>query len=156
VGDDEARSADNEVSVEQDVEVKGARAVGEAAGAVTAKVLFDEEQGAEQFEGSQAGFEGGSSIEKAGLIGESDRRGGVEGGTGRDAAKGFKARRCGSQGGLGRAYGAGQVRAHSDVSGVHPASGYREVLWRGWCKRGLGNPNLLASLLEIYQDGCTH
>ena len=109
VRDDETGAADDEIAVEQDVEVEGARAVGEAVGAVAAEVLFDEEQGAEQFEWGEIGFEGGGGVEKAGLVGESDGRGGVERGAGKRRGPGIRRRAAaaasvasGGPAGLGR------------------------------------------------------
>ena len=62
VRDDKVSPTDNEVAVEQDVEIEGARAVGDAGGAVAAKVLFDEEKRAEQLDGGQACFKSGGGI----------------------------------------------------------------------------------------------
>jgi hypothetical protein len=73
--DDKTRPANDEIAVEQNVEVEGAGAVGEAEDAVAAEVPLDEEQSAEKFDRCQFGFQGSGGVEEAGLIGEADRRG---------------------------------------------------------------------------------
>ena len=123
VGNFEIRFADAEIVVEENVEVEGAGAVGEAGGAVAAELLFDGQQGVEQLARSEYCFKGDDGVDKAGLRGEADGRGGIERGAADDATKRGKARGCGGQRDVGQAGVAGQVRAHSDVSGVHPLQG---------------------------------
>ena len=155
VRDDKTSSTDNKVAVEQDVEIEGARAVGDAGGAVAAKVLFDEEQGAKQFDGGQASFEGGGGVEKAGLLREADRRGGVKRGTGKHATQRFEARGRGSQSGIRWSGGAGQVGAQSDVGGAHTAQGYRESAQERVGPKAIGKPES-ASILVGESTGWMH
>jgi len=123
---DEARTADDKIAIEQNVEVQRAGTVGNCVGAIAAEVLLDEEQRAEQLDGSEAGIERHGGVEEARLIGIANRHGGVERGAGGHAAEGFKARSSGCQSGFRGTGLAGQVRAHSYVGGAHTASGYRE------------------------------
>ncbi len=119
MGDFEAGFAEDEIAVEENVEIEGARAIGNTGGAVAAEVAFDEENGAKQFERRQSGFESDNGVEEAGLISEADGRGGVDRGAGRDAAEGGEAHgRCGERD-FRRAGGAGQVGAKGDVGERH-------------------------------------
>ena len=114
--DDETGSADDEIAIEENVEVEGAGAVGDAGDADAAEFLFDEEHGAEQLEWGQLGFKSDCGVEEAGLIGESNGRGGVERGARRHTAQGLKARGGGGQRSLGRAGVTGEVGTESDSS----------------------------------------
>ncbi len=147
VGDDKTGPTDNKVAIEQYVEIERAGAVGDAGGAVAAKVLLDEEQRAEQFEGRQIGLKGSSGVEEAGLSGEADRRGGVERGTGKHATKRSKARGRGSESGLWaalrrlrclRPFRCRRCAYCPRVPRTAPGDEAEEI----------GKPNLLASLLE--------
>jgi len=107
--------AKDEIVVEENVEIEGARAIGNTGGAVAAEFAFDEENGAKQFERRQSGFESDDCVKETGLISEADGRGGVDRGAGRDAAEGGEANGGGGERGFGRAGGAGQVGAEGDV-----------------------------------------
>jgi hypothetical protein len=119
MGNFKIRFADAEIAVEENVEIERAGAVGEARRAVAAELLFDGQQGVKQRARSERGFKGDDGIYEAGLRGKSDGRGGVERGTADDAAEGGEARGCSGQRDVGQTGVAGQVCAHSDVSGVH-------------------------------------
>jgi len=151
VGNDKTGPTDNEVAIEQDVQVEGARAIGDAGGAVTPKVLFDEEQGAEEFKGGQVCLKRGGGIEKAGLLGEADGLGGVERGAGKYAAKGVEARSRGSQRGIWGSGGAGQVGAHSDVGGAHTATGYRESAQGSVRQKDIAKPESASILVGEFK-----
>lgn len=109
----------DEVSVEQDVEIEGARAIEYAGRAVAAEFALDEEERVEERGRGEIGFEGHDSVDEARLRGESHRRGGVKGGTADDAADGGKAIDGGGEGSLRRPGGTSDVGAHPDVSGLH-------------------------------------
>ncbi len=76
--DFKAGLAEDEIVVEENVEIEGARAVRNTGGAVAAEFTLDEENGAKQFERRQSCFESYDRVEKAGLIGEAHGLGGVE------------------------------------------------------------------------------
>lgn len=80
--------AEDEITIEQDVEVEGARAVGKDGVAVTAEGTLQAEQSTEQFVRAKVGYERDHGIEKARLIRETNRRGGVERGARSDTAQG--------------------------------------------------------------------
>ncbi len=119
MGDFEAGFAEDEIAVEENVEIEGARAIGDACGAVAAEFAFDEENGAKQFEWRQSGFEGDHGVEEAGLIDDADGRGGVERGARGDAAERSETDGGGGERGFGRAGGTGQVGAEGDVGERH-------------------------------------
>lgn len=119
MGNLNARLAYCQVSEYQNIQIQGAGSVADAGGSVTAKLLFDAEQAFEQAMRIKACLECDDSVEKMRLAGEAHRLGGIEGRPGCDAAERFEARGCGSQRGLGWPRPAGQVRAHSDVGGLH-------------------------------------
>jgi len=136
VRNDEARTADDKIAIEQNVEVQRAGAVGNCIGAIAAEVPLDKKQRAEQLDGCETGFECGGGVEEARLIGKSDWLSGVERGTGGQTPQGFETRGGTGQGGLRGAGRTGQVRAHSDVGRAHTASGYREAPAIGWNESG--------------------
>ena len=72
--DFETGQAEDEIAVEENVEVEGARAVAHAGGAVAAELALDEENGAQQFERRESGFKSDDGVEEAGLIGQGDGR----------------------------------------------------------------------------------
>lgn len=153
VRDDKTRTAEDKVGKEEKVEVEGTGPVGKVEDAASAEVLFREEEGAEEFERSQAGLESEDGVHETRLAGVSDRGRGVERRAGNDTPDVLQALGRGSQCGLGRADGTGQVRAHSDKRSAHTVQG--TAMGCGW--RGPGREtarNLLASLLEISQNGC--
>ena len=67
---------DDELIVEQQVEVEGARRLVELA--ATAKATFDREQGIEQSQRCQFGDEDGDRVDEIGLAADSHRRRAVE------------------------------------------------------------------------------
>jgi hypothetical protein len=109
MGNIEARFTDPEVTQEQNVEVKGAGAVGDACGAVAAIDFLDAKEAIKEGMRGKFCFQGDNCIEKAGLIGETDGCGAVERGSSQITAQGFEMRGCGGEGGFGRTGGAGQV-----------------------------------------------
>lgn len=74
----QAGFAKDQVAIEEDVEIEGPRAVGKVGDAVAAEFALEGEKSAEQFERAEIGFKGNDGVEKPGLIGEADGRGGVE------------------------------------------------------------------------------
>lgn len=142
VGNFQIRFADAEIAVEENIEIEGARTVGETRGAVAAKLLFDGQQGVEQRARSELGFKSDDSIYEAGLRGETDGRGGVErGARGDSTERGETHGGCGQRG-VGLAGVAGQVGAETDVSRVH--------LLQGIARRGVtgGRTALSSSSLQ--------
>lgn len=128
VGDIEVRLVEDEVSVEQNVEIEGARPIENAGGAVAAEFAFDVKESVEQGGGREIGFEGDDGVDKARLIGEADRLGGVKGGAAGDAADGRKAMDgCGKRV-LRRAGRTRDVGAHPDVGCLHDS---RVARWGG-------------------------
>lgn len=85
--DFEAGQVEDEIAVEDKVEVKGARTLGDAGGTIAAEFLLDFKQLAQEFEWREQGFESEHGVEEARLVDEADGGGGVERGAGRDAAK---------------------------------------------------------------------
>jgi hypothetical protein len=75
VGDVEVGFVEDEVSIEQNVEIESARAVGNSGGAVAAEFALDGEEGGEEGSGGEIGFEGDDGVDKARLIGKADRLG---------------------------------------------------------------------------------
>ena len=63
----EVELREDEVSVEEEVEVEGARAVGEAGGAVAAEEALDGKQGVEEDARGEIGRESNDGVEEAGL-----------------------------------------------------------------------------------------
>lgn len=86
MGDDEAGGVDDLAAIQEDVEVEGAWAVGDAVGAVAAEAALDLEEMAEEELGIETGFESDGGVEEGGLIGEAYRLGDVVGGLGCDVA----------------------------------------------------------------------
>jgi len=70
--------AENQVAIEEDVEIERARAVGKSCDAVAAEFALEGEKSAKELERAKIGLKGNDSVEKSGLIGETDGRGGVE------------------------------------------------------------------------------
>ncbi len=77
---------EDHVAVEEHIEVEGARAVGNAVGAVAAEAVLNGQQSFEEGLGLEAGFEGDGGVEKLRLIGVADGLGGVVGRSRDDAA----------------------------------------------------------------------
>ena len=107
--------------VKEEVEVNDAGALGGGIGAVAAHGLLDGEEGAEQVERGEDGFEEGGGVEEAGLVEVADGVGGVEGGDGGDVAEGGEAVQGFAEVGVGGAEGGGEVGAEGD-SGGHAAA----------------------------------
>lgn len=119
VGNFKAGLVKDLVAVEEDVEVEGAWTVGNLSGAVASEFALDAEKPIEQIVRAERGFEGKGRVKKAGLVGEADGSGGVEGRTRDDAAHGGEAVGSSGEGSFRRASGAGDVGAESYVSGEH-------------------------------------
>lgn len=115
----EIRFANDGLAKEKDVEIERARAVRDARGAVAAELALDCQQPFEQSTRAELGFEGDDGIEKARLIGESDRCSGVKTGAGNDTAQQRHAFDGGSERDLRWAGWARQVGAEADVSSRH-------------------------------------
>jgi hypothetical protein len=123
VGDVEVRFVENQGAEQQDVEVQGAGAVGNAGGSVAAELALDAEERGEEGGGREVSFEGDGGVDEAWLIGKSDGGGGIEGRQADDAADGAEAvDGCGERG-FRRTGGAGNVGAHPDVCGLHEFKG---------------------------------
>jgi len=114
---------EDEVVVEQHVEVEGAGAVGEARSSIAAKVVFDDEQRGEQRAWGERSFELDDSVDEARLAGKADWFGGVERRLAHDAAERVETRGSGSESGLDRTGGTGEVAAHGDEGSAHTVQG---------------------------------
>ncbi len=144
VGDIEAGLANDQVSIEDDVEIERARAIGRAGDAVAAEFALEGEKRAEKLEGGEIGFKSDDGIEKARLLGEAGGRGGVERGARRDVADGGEASGGSGERGFRRAGRAIEVGAKSDkcdghadvkISGVGGVGGVIRN-----CSSGLSHP----------------
>ena len=111
--------ADPLVSIHKDIQVQGARAIANCGEAITPEFLFQPKQPVEQGTGVEIGFESHDGVEETGLVGETDGFGGVERGAGNDASERFQPFSGGGKGGFGVSGGAVNVRAHTDVGGMH-------------------------------------
>ena len=114
VGDLETGLGDDEIAVEKDVEVEGARAIGNGGGAIAAEFALDGEEGGEEIAGSKRGFEGEGGVEEERLIGEADGGGGVERRLRGDAADCGEARGSRGERGFRGAGGAGEIGSEGD------------------------------------------
>ena len=119
MGDFEIGRGEDEIAVEQDVQVEGARAVGEAGGAVTAEVALDGQQLGEQPLRIEFRLQSDDGIDEARLRGKAHRLSGVKRRAGGEAAQGLKAQRGRGERGWRWTSGAGQVGTHPDVGGRH-------------------------------------
>jgi len=119
VRDFEAGDGENEIAVEEDIEVEGARAAGGRGAAVAAEFNFNGEERAEQSERGKVSLEGDDGVEEAGLSCIADGRSGVERGARGDNAEGDEAFGGFGERGFRRARGAGQVGAKGYVGGGH-------------------------------------
>ena len=117
--DFETGLGEDEIAVEEDVEVEGARTIGDGARAIAAEEALDEEKIVKQLARREIGIKGDDGVEEARLIGEADRRGGIERGTRGDAAERGDLLESRGEGGIGRACGAGKVGAERDVDEGH-------------------------------------
>jgi len=121
--DFEVEFREDEVAVEEEIEVEGARAVGRGGGVVAAEVALDGQERVEDDARSEIGIEGNDGVEEAGLIGEigwgADGRSGVERGAGGDAAVSGEEREDGGERGVGRTSGAGEVGAEGEEGEGH-------------------------------------
>lgn len=120
VWDFKAGLAKNHIAIKQDVEIERAWTVGRARGAITAEFELDGENSVQQFLWRKMRFEGDHGIREAGLIRESDGRGGVERRARGDLAKSGQAFGGCGEGSLRRAGRAEKVRAERNVSKGHP------------------------------------
>lgn len=126
---------DCEIAEEQDVEIEGARAVGDACGAVAAELLLNGEQLLQQLRRLEIRFQHDDGVYKARLGGESNRLRRVERRAGDDAPQGFKTSSCDGECCLGRSGIAGQVRSQSDVGCWHPFQTIAQGRHANWTKR---------------------
>jgi hypothetical protein len=111
--------ADDEIADEENIEIESAGAVRDSGGTVAAKLALDGVQSVKKPVGGETGLEHDNGVEEARLAGQADGCGGIERGTGGDAAEGPETR-CGrDQGSFRRASAAGQVGAESDVGEGH-------------------------------------
>lgn len=117
--DFEAGLVQDEIAIEEDVEVESARAVGPGGGAVAAKEALDGKKCVEKGTRGEIGFKGNDGVEKARLIGETDRGSGIERRTRPDVSNGRELRERCSEGGIGRAGGAGKVGSEGNVGDRH-------------------------------------
>jgi len=119
----EVELREDEVAVEEEIEVEGARAVGEAGGAVAAEEALDGKQGVEEDARGEIGRESNDGVEEAGLgskaRGKTNGGGGVERGVCGDAAERGEVREDGGERGVGIAGRAGEVGAEGDVGEGH-------------------------------------
>ena len=120
VRDFKAGLAKNHIAIEQDVEIERAWAVGRARGAIAAEFELDSENAIQQFLRRKMRFEGDHRVREAGLIRESDGRGGVERGACGDAANNGQAFGGSGERGLRRAGRAEKVGAERNVGEGHP------------------------------------
>ena len=119
VGQLEILSTEDVIAVEENVEVEGAGAVGDAVQAVAAKSALDFEEVFEEGQGIEGCFESGCAVEEGGLVGVSDGFRGVPGGFGDESSKFGEAKNGSVKGFARRAGGAGKVGAEGDVGGLH-------------------------------------
>ena len=119
VRDLKAGVCEDHVAVENKVEIEGAGAVGRAGGAIAAEFEFDGEKRVEQIAWGKMGFKSDNGVYEAGLVGESDGRGGVERGTHGDVAERGEALGGGGESGFGRARWTEDVAAEGDGCGRH-------------------------------------
>jgi hypothetical protein len=116
MGELEGGCIEDPVVVKEDVEVEGARAVGDAVGAVASKLAFDGQEAGEEGLGIEGGFKEGGGVEEGGLVGVADGGGFVIRGDGGEAAEVCEAAEGGIEGLTGRAGGAGEVGAEGEGS----------------------------------------
>jgi len=119
MGNFKAGLREDEIAVEENVEVEGAGAVGDAVQAVAAKSALDFEEVFEEGQGIEGCFESGCAVEEGGLVGVSDGFRGVPGGFGDECSKFGEAKNGSVKGFARRAGGAGKVGAEGDVGGLH-------------------------------------
>jgi len=131
VRDFESRLVEDEVAEEENIEVEGAGAVGDAEGALAAEVVLNGEKGFEERARRHIRFERENCVDKAGLAGEPDGRGRVERRPRGDAAQSLQAQGGGNQRTFWGAGAAGQVGAEADVGSGHPFQDYRVQDYRG-------------------------
>lgn len=113
--DFEVQLADEPIAIKKDIEIEGARAVGNGVSTVAAEFALEREEGAEQVAWGEVGFNGDDGVDEAGLIGDADGRGGVQRGAGSDAAERGKAFNRSGERGCRRAGGAGKIGAEGEV-----------------------------------------
>jgi hypothetical protein len=111
----QSRLTDLDAAKEQNVQIKCARTVGKAGGAVAAEFLFDAQQAIQQGVRVEIGYQGHDGVDKARLRGKAHRPGGVEGRLGGDAAQGLEALGRGGQRGIRRAGVAGLVATYTYI-----------------------------------------
>ena len=119
VGNIEVGLVKDEVSVEQDVEVEGPRPIAHCGVTVAAELALDAEQSGQQRGRREFGFKSGNRVDEARLIRESNRGGGVKRRKAADLSDCLEAPDGSGERGFGWAGRTGNVRAHSDVNGLH-------------------------------------
>lgn len=117
--------ADHQVAEQENIEIEGARPVGDSGGAVAAEFAFDVQQGGKEFTRVEGSFDAYYRVQKTGLVLKANGRGGIEGGAGYDAAERSDALNCGGHRGIRRSGGAGEIGAQADISGAHTFQDYR-------------------------------
>jgi hypothetical protein len=119
----EAGFAEDQIAVKDEIEVEGARAVGNFGQAVAAEFVLDGEKSTEQLQWAERSLKQDGRIGEAGLIRNADGRGGVKRRAGGDAAETGKESNSGGKGDVRRAGGTGQVAAEGDGGREH--AGFR-------------------------------
>jgi hypothetical protein len=114
-----ARLRKDEITVEENVEVEGAGAVGDGGGAITTELALDEKEGGKEGARSERGVKDDDGVQEAGLIEESDGGSGIERRTSGDVSDGRELREGRGERGVGMAGEAGKVGAESDVGAGH-------------------------------------
>ncbi len=167
MGNHQAIPPNHKVLVKQNVQVQCPRAIGNRSQPVAAEFTFNLQQRSQQLKRRQLRFEFHHRIQESCLLGISHRRRRVKRGTGSDRVQFLKACKCCRQRGLRWADLAGKVRAQANACGPHPLQGTRTSTASpverlpfpepSSASASTPHPNrhLLASLLEIYQNGCT-
>jgi hypothetical protein len=109
----------DEIAVKENVEVEGARAVGDGGGAIATEEALDEKEGGEEGARSERSVKDDDGIEEAGLMGEADGGSGIEPRTRGDASDGGELRKGSGERGIGMAGEAGKVGPEGNVGEGH-------------------------------------
>ncbi len=121
--DYEAGFGQDEIAIEEDIEVEGARTVEDGARAITAEQALDREKSFKEGARREIGLNGDDGVQEARLIGKADGLGGIERGTRGDAAERGDLLESSGEGSIGRASGAWEVGAEGDVDEGHGDKG---------------------------------
>ena len=167
MGNHQARQANHKIVIEQNVQVQCPRAIGNGRQPVAAELPLDLQQRTQQLEWRQLRFERHHRVQKPRLLGIPHRRRRVKRRARSDRIQLLKASKGRRQRGFRWADLAGKVRAQANACGPHPLQGTRtstsspvdQSPFPEPASARAGSPypnlNLLASLLEIVQNGCT-